>query len=90
MNKDNKNLLADKQDTKKHNKKLNDLLSAFFSFLSRSPKPSDEEIRTEFQHKEADWKLYCIQHKLDIRTSMLFNAKVSYEWERKQVKESNI
>lgn len=74
-----------KKEAKKHNAKLNSLLKEFFAFLDRQPKPTEEEVRTEFRRAETSWKVYCIQNRLDIRTSLLFNAKVSYEWERKYV-----
>lgn len=79
----------DKSAAKKHDQKLTSLLSKFFSFLSRKPKPTNEEIRTEFQRTELEWKAYCVQHRLDIRTSMMFNAKVAYEWERKSTTTNN-
>lgn len=86
MSESNHNLIADKSATKRHSKKLKAILSAFFGFLSQTPKPSDKEVRTEFQQREMEWKAYCVQNGLDIRTSMMFNAKVAYEWERKYTK----
>lgn len=75
----------------KHNKELNRLLQKFFRFLDKQPKPSDQEVRIEFIRSELAWKQYCSQNNLGIRTSMLFNAKVSYEWEKKYMskKKSN-
>ena len=69
-----------------HNKVLADLLGKFFNFLNRKPQPSTEEVRSEFQKSEMTWKMYCMQHHLGIKTSLLFNARVSYEWEQKYVK----
>ncbi len=89
MSATNRNLIVDKSASKKHEKKLKAILASFFAFLDKKPKPSDEEVRTEFKKSEMDWKAYCVQNKLDIRTSLMFNAKVSYEWERKYVKKSN-
>lgn len=77
-----------KKEAKKHNAKLNSLLKEFFAFLDRQPKPTAEEVRTEFQRAETSWKVYCITNRLDVRTSLLFNAKVSYEWERKYVEKT--
>lgn len=54
-----------------------------FAFLDKTPKPSDEEVRSEFQRREFEWKLYCLTNALSVQTSLMFNAKVSYEWERK-------
>lgn len=87
MNDNNRNLIVDKRAAKKHERKLKTILSAFFDFLSKKPKPADEEVRTEFQCREIEWKAYCLQNHLDIRTSLMFNAKVSYEWERKYIKD---
>lgn len=85
MSKPVHNRQVSKKEAKKHNAKLNSLLKGFFAFLDRQPKPTPEEVRTEFQRAEASWKVYCITNRLDQRTSLLFNAKVSYEWERKYV-----
>lgn len=82
-------LTVDKSAAKKHEKQLNALLSGFFRFLDKKPKPTDEEVRAEFQRKEMEWKTYCAFNNLDIRTSLLFNAKVSYEWEQRYVKRPN-
>lgn len=84
----NQNKAVSRKDAKRHKKKLAELLDEFFSLLDRKPKPSDEEVRTGFQRCELAWKTYCIKNRLDIRTSLLFNMKVSYEWERKYVKKS--
>lgn len=86
MNDNSHNLVVDKNAAKKHEKKLRALLSAFFGFLGKKPKPTDEEVRTELQRREIEWQIYCIQNNLDIRTSLMFNAKVSYEWERNRIK----
>ena len=88
MNDNSHNLVVDKSAAKKHEKKLRTLLSAFFGFLGKKPKPTDEEVRTELQRRETEWQIYCIQNNLDIRTSLMFNAKVSYEWERNRIKDS--
>jgi hypothetical protein len=88
MNNSN-NLIVDRKSAKKHKKKLNTILTQFFAFLDRKPQPSNEEVRSEFKKREFEWKAYCIHNSLDIRTSMMFNAKVSYEWERKYVRKNN-
>lgn len=82
----NQHKRIDKGVAKKHQRKLNTLLYGFFRLLDKRPKPTDEEVRAEFIKRETDWKAYCILNHLDVRTSLLFNAKVSYEWERKYVK----
>ena len=80
---------AQKNEARKHHDKLESLLSRFFRFLDKQPKPSDEEVRVEFCKTESEWKRYCAHNRLGTRPSMLFNAKVAYEWERKYVKKSN-
>ena len=69
-----------------HNKKLNELLNEFFGLLDRQPKPSDEEVRSAFKKQETTWKVYCDMNSLDLKASLLFNARVAYEWERKYTK----
>lgn len=84
----NQNKAISGKDAKRHKKKLAELLNEFFDLLDRQPKPSTEEVRTGFQRCELAWKMYCLNNHLDIRTSLLFNMKVSYEWERKYVKKN--
>lgn len=84
---DNCNLVVSRSAAKQHERKLKTILSAFFGFLSRKPKPTDEEVRAEFQRREVEWKTYCLQNKLDIRSSLMFNAKVAYEWEHNYIKD---
>lgn len=84
------NLIVDRKAAKRHDRKLKSLLFTFFDFLNKKPKPSDEEVRSEFLKREMAWKTYCILNHLDIRTSLMFNAKVSYEWESKFAQKRNI
>lgn len=81
-----RNLAVNASNSKQHKKKLKAASSAFFAFLDKKPKPTDEAVRSEFIRRELEWKAYCVRQHLDIRTSMMFNAKVAYEWERKYVK----
>ncbi len=76
----------ERKAAEKHNKELSRLLQRFFRFLDKKPKPSDQEVRIEFVKSEMAWKQYCSQHSLGFRTSMLFNAKVAYEWNRKYMR----
>lgn len=85
----NNKRLAGAHTSRKHETKLKALLSGFFGFLKGTPKPTDNEVRSEFQKCEQEWKIYCLQNHLDVRTSLLFNAKVSYEWERSRVQKPN-
>lgn len=73
------------KDRKKHKKELDKHLQQFFALLDSKPKPDNETVRNEFIRHEAEWRLYCCKHSLGIRTSELFNAQVSYQWEQKYV-----
>ena len=82
----NQNHISGKE-VKKHKKALDKHLSEFFKFLDSHPKPSDEKVRAEFVRHEAEWRLYCTQHRLNARVAELFNANVSLEWERKYTRQ---
>lgn len=72
-----------KKEFKQHKKALDKHLREFFNLLDSQPKPSDEKVRAEFIRHEAEWRVYCAQHRLGARLAELFNANVSLEWERK-------
>ena len=74
---------------KHHNKVLVELLRRFYRFLDKKPKPSNEEVRSEFRKHEMAWKMYCVNNNLGIKTSLLFNARVSYQWEHKYVRKGS-
>lgn len=82
----NQNHISQKE-AKKHRKALNRHLKEFFGLLDSTPKPSDEKVRAEFVRHEAEWRLYCSQHRLSARVAELFNANVSLEWERKYTRQ---
>lgn len=75
------------KEAKKHKKALNKHLSEFFKLLDSKPQPSNEKVRAEFVRHEAEWRMYCTQHRLDARVAELFNANVSLEWERKYTRQ---
>lgn len=75
------------KEIKKHKKALNKHLSEFFNLLDSNPQPSNEKVRAEFVRHEAEWRMYCTQHRLDARVAELFNVNVSLEWERKYVRQ---
>ena len=39
---------------------LGELLGRFYTFLEKKPKPSDDEVRSEFIRQEQKWKWYCL------------------------------
>ena len=71
---------------KKHGRYLQSLVYRFCQFLNRQTPPHREEIRKKFLDCEYEWKVYCVRHNLGIRASMMFNAKIAYEWETKYAK----
>ncbi len=71
---------------KQHGNHLQGLVNSFCHFLDRKPQPSKEDVREKFVKTEMDWKAYCVIHNLGIRASMMFNAKIAYEWETRYVK----
>ncbi len=84
----NHNHLSGKE-LKKHKKALNKRLKEFFDLLDSKPQPSAEVVRAEFIRHEAEWRVYCVDHRLGAHIAELFNANVSLEWERKYTKKPN-
>lgn len=64
-----------------HLMKLANLLGDFYEFLSKSPQPSDEEVRTEFTSSNNKWKMYCNIHNL-MNADHLFMLNVQEAWKR--------
>ncbi len=75
----------EKELPKDHRKRLLKAVASFCQLLDRTPKPSTAEIRQAFAKTEMEWKVYCMKHNLGIRASMMFNAKIAYEWETRYV-----
>lgn len=74
--------LREPQLSRRHSKHLGYIVSNFCAFLRRRPKPSADLVREHFLKAEYEWKTYCIMQGLGIRAAMMFNAKVSYIWEK--------
>lgn len=62
------------------------LLGDFYEFLSKTPKPLDEEVRAEFIQSDKKWRKYCHSNKL-INMNHLFAMNVREAWNRHRVKE---
>ena len=72
----------------KHLSMLGELLGRFYTFLEKTPKPSDDEVRSEFIRQEQNWKLYCDRSQLNTRASLLFNQEVAQSWRHRYAKHS--
>lgn len=73
----------------KHLSMLGELLGRFYTFLEKTPQPSDDEVRSEFIRHEQTWKLYCYQNHLNPRASMLFNQEVAQSWKNRYAKQDS-
>lgn len=67
---------------------LGELLGRFYTFLEKTPKPSDDEVRSEFIRQEQKWKLYCLNNHLNPRASLLFNQEVAQSWKSRYAKQN--
>lgn len=74
---------AQERDSQKHFSVFGDILMGFYEFLEKKPKPTDEEVRTEFIEREERWKRYCKTHKLTEEASLLFNKEVAISWKER-------
>ena len=72
----------------KHLSMLGELLGRFYTFLEKIPKPSDDEVRSEFIRQEQKWKLYCLNNHLNPRASLLFNQEVAQSWKSRYAKQN--
>lgn len=68
-----------------HFNMLANLLGNFYEFLSKSPQPSDGEVRKAFTSYNDAWRRYCATNKL-MNSYHLFNLNVSEAWKRHTVK----
>lgn len=68
-------------ENQKHSSMLAVLLGDFYEFLSRSPQPTDEEVRATFTSSNNRWKKYCRIHKL-MNADHLFVLNVQEAWRR--------
>ena len=59
------------------------ILMGFYEFLEKTPKPTDDEVRSEFIKREQHWRQYCKLHRLSEEASLLFNKEVSVSWEKR-------
>lgn len=71
----------------KHLNKLGIILSRFYDFLSKSDKPSDEEVRNKFIEYEKEWLSYCLKKHLSPLLHSEFKHQVSEAWKHKQTEQ---
>lgn len=69
----------------KHLNKLATLLGRFYEFLSKKPRPSDEDVRKRFAQDNSVWQKYCLTHQL-INATHLFSTNVREAWEKHKTK----
>lgn len=68
--------------------KLATLLSSFYDFLSKTPQPSDREVREHFTTNNEEWVKYCESNKL-INLNHLFVLNVQEAWKRHSVQNTS-
>lgn len=73
-------------DINPHLKLLTTLLTEFFNFLEKRPKPTDEEVRSKFKAYESRWVSHCSSRQLNPRASLLFNHEVARAWRERYAK----
>ncbi len=67
----------------KHLGVLGEVLGRFYTFLEKKPKPTDDEVRSEFIRSEQSWKQHCVKNHLNTRASLLFNQEVAQSWKNR-------
>ena len=66
-----------------HMNVLGVLLSDFYQFLEKTPRPSDDEVRQTFTHCHKRWKKYCVTKGLSEMMMDEFKLQVSEAWKHK-------
>lgn len=72
---------AQQRQNADHTSNLAVILGDFYDFLSRTPQPTDEEVRTYFVSCDNRWVRYCRVHKL-MNVDHLFKLNVQEAWKR--------
>lgn len=70
-----------RKEGQQHLNVLATLLGNFYEFLSKQPRPTDEEVREIFTSSNEKWKRYCTIHKL-MNMDHLFVLNVQEAWKR--------
>ena len=78
-----------RHSSKKHLNTLVKLLGDFYGFLEKTPKPTDDDVRSEFIKSDNIWKTYCVQNHLNPRASLLFNQEVARLWKTRYTKQES-
>ncbi len=79
---------ANERESMRNIKVLGDILGEFYTFLEKTPKPSDEEVRAEFIRQDERWHRYCKSHKLTQEASLAFNNEVAVSWRNRYAAKS--
>lgn len=64
----------------RHTKTFATTIQEFCTFLEKTPKPSDDEVRTKFKDLNNRWIRYCVANHFNPRASLLFNQEVAHLW----------
>ena len=89
MSKARRSRLKQKQEHAKHLDMLVKTLKSFYEFLEMTPKPTDDDVRSEFIKSDNIWKTYCAQNHLNPRASLLFNQEVAKLWKIRYTKQES-
>ena len=75
------------RESSQHMGQLVELLGRFYTFLEKTPKPTDEEVRNKFIESDKIWKAYCSKNHLTDNASLLFNQEVAMSWKKRYAKQ---
>lgn len=69
------------RSAQQHQVKLALLLGDFYELLSKTPQPTNEEVREAFIASNTEWQDYCYKNKL-MNLNHLFVYNVKEAWKR--------
>jgi len=79
----------DRRTADRAQKDLIGQLGCFYEFLSKSPQPSDEDVRRKFKYLNDRWIQYCRRNKFTKEAELAFATQVHAVWEKGKKKEQN-
>ncbi|MGL5690379.1 MAG: hypothetical protein ACRDD8_06090 [Bacteroidales bacterium] len=63
---------------------LAELIGGYYQFLSGTPQPSDEDVRSEFIRRRNKWMHYCRSNGLSAEAENAFTKEIKAAWEHKK------